>query len=62
VALTAADKRWIRNAVREILAEVIEAEAAAQLGGYDGATPADEGDFEQGRKIGFTPPKSKDVS
>lgn len=61
MALTAADKRWIRKCVRDVLAEVIAEEAAAQLGGYEGATSTDEGDYEQGR-IGFVVKAPKDVS
>lgn len=57
MALTKADKLWIRKAVREILAEVIAQEASH--GGYDGATDVTDNDWsEEGKKakrkrIGF---------
>ncbi|HEY9462100.1 MAG TPA: hypothetical protein VIR54_03365 [Vicinamibacterales bacterium] len=61
MALTAADKAWIRKAFREEVEAVLVDYAAAQTGGYDGATDVSEEDdgSEQGRghkhsRIGFT--------
>lgn len=49
MALTKADKEWIREAVREIIEEALQFDVK-QIGGYDGATPFKWDDEEEGRK------------
>lgn len=69
--LTAADKKWLRSAMRRILVEEItklggelsdvldKFPHVAQMGGYDGAIPVVEDYAEEGRArpvIGFHAP------
>lgn len=55
MALSKADKVWMRRTLRDVVTEVLaELVASAQHGGYDGATPVvDEDDLLDGRGIGF---------
>jgi len=60
MALTAADKRWIRTAFRAELAELLADMAVASTGSYDGATNVPDDDAPESKKdarrIGFSPP------
>jgi hypothetical protein len=66
VALSAADKTWIRKALKDEIKSLLDDMVAGQVaahGGYDGATSVTDDEWaEEGRKrpvIGFLTPTRK---